>query len=200
MKPNLKWVGIGLCILAGVFFWQRAGAAPLPPKLVVNHDLKQCAEIFAGDECMDCFAPAGWEDLGFSSDAVCPADYSWVELETECQPFKTVFCCTQGHSGAHGDCEDMIINRLARKCAFVEDVNTCNLPARWYAKPENVANRDWECPYDSFDWEEDIQCEAEASPAMEFSSAVLLGCAIGLLIFGGLALWFVLKSRKNPLP
>jgi hypothetical protein len=142
--------------------WNITQAAPAPEKLVVNHETKECATIFGGDECMDCLPPDGWEVLGWSYDVECPEGYAFTEVEEICTPYKNEFCCTEGHSGAHGDCEDMVINRIACKCAFVEDINACNLPLGWQDKPEKKPNYGWACP-GSFDWTEEFECQGESA-------------------------------------
>ena len=100
-------------------------AAPVPPELAVNHESKQCAEFWGGDECVVCSLPAGWESLGGLWEAECPADYTMVEIRPTCRAGKIAFCCSEGHSGAPGDCEDVVINKRAEQCAFVEDIGEC---------------------------------------------------------------------------
>jgi len=132
---------------------QRAFAAPAPPQLVVNHESKQCAEFVAGDECVSCSPPAGWEVLGNQWETECPAGYTQVEIVPVCTPHKVTFCCTEGHSGAPGDCEDVVINESAEQCAFVEDIDACPaLPGGW-------EKHGADCPY--YDWAEDIPCLEE---------------------------------------
>ena len=101
----------------------RALAAPAPPELMVNHETKQCAEFWGGDECLSCSPPVGWEVLGWLGEAECPDDYTAVEIEPTCAAAKTPFCCSEGHSGASGDCEDVVIDRAGEWCAFVDDIN-----------------------------------------------------------------------------
>jgi len=129
---------------------ERALAAPAPPELVVNHESKQCAEFVAGDECVSCSPPAGWEVLGNQWETECPAGYTQVEIVPICTPHKVTFCCTEGHSGAPGDCEDVVINEATEQCAFVEDINACP------ALPEGWEKHGADCPY--YDWAEDITC------------------------------------------
>jgi hypothetical protein len=129
-------------------------AEPAPDKLVVNHETKECALIFGGDECMDCQPPEGWEVLGWSYEGVCPVGYTFTQVEEICTPFKDEFCCTDGHSGAHGDCNDLVVNEIVQQCAFLTDINACNLPTGWMAKS---TEDDWACPQD-FDWIENLEC------------------------------------------
>jgi hypothetical protein len=135
-------------------------AAPVPPKLVVNHDTQECAEIFGGDECMDCFAPEGWEELGWAYDVECPAGYTLTTVESHCNHFKNEHCCSEGHSGASGDCEDLVINDRNDQCAFVTDINACNLPGNWKARPEKISRSEWTCP-SRYEWIDNLECLAD---------------------------------------
>ncbi len=157
MKRKGLWVALAsvalLLLATGCLL-----AAPQPPKLVVNHETKQCAEIFGGDECMDCDPPPGWEILGYVDQHECPADYTFVEdLDYTCQGFKDEFCCTEGHSGAAGDCEDLIVNHRTDQCAFVDDITDCALPQRWEKRSDNVDPYRWTCPGD-YEWIADVNC------------------------------------------
>ncbi len=154
-------MGVLLVILL-LIPWSGLVAAPLPPRLAVNHETRQCGEFFAGDECMDCFPPAGWEVLGVTSAVSCPEGYTDIgRIDHQCQPLKASFCCSEGHSGAAGDCEDLVINRRAKQCAFVNDIETCRLPTGWTRRPQDVEARNWVCPA-SYQWIEALACESEA--------------------------------------
>ena len=184
MRSKVWSAAVIILVLLGIVTsWEHVTAAPTPPKVVVNHETQQCAEIFGGDECMDCNPLEGWEVLGYSPSAVCPADYTLVEIEPICTHFKNEFCCTEGHSGVHGDCSDMVINKVARRCAFVEDVDSCILPARWKAKPDDVEEKDWECPYDPDRWTDEVYCEEEEETT---SSPNGLICGSGAVLMVGL--------------
>jgi hypothetical protein len=123
--------------------WSTVVAAPMPPLTVVNHDTKECAQIFGGDECMDCFPPEGWEILGVSSEFECPEGYTVIDkLDYTCQGFKSQFCCSEGHSGAHGGCQDMVVDDKAKQCAFVEDITNCALPKGWNKRPDELKPTD----------------------------------------------------------
>lgn len=127
---------------------QRVFAAPAPPELMINRESKQCAEYWAGDECLSCSAPAGWEILGGLPEAQCPDGFAQVEIDLTCTPQKDEFCCTEGHSGAAGDCEDVVINRAKEQCAFVEDIGESpSLPGGWEKYGE-------ECPY--YEWADQV--------------------------------------------
>ena len=131
-------------------------AAPVPPELAVNHENKQCAEFWGGDECVVCSLPEGWEILGRLWETECPADYTTVEIKSTCRAGKITFCCSEGHSGAPGDCEDVVINKRAEQCAFVEDMGDCPaLPHGWEMHGED-------CPY--YDWAADVECLDKGGP------------------------------------
>jgi hypothetical protein len=129
-------------------------AEPAPGKLVANHDTKECAIIFGGDECMDCLPPDGWEVLGWQDQAECPKGYAFTQVDEICTPFKNEFCCTDGHSGAHGDCDDLAVNGTAQQCVFVDDIDACYLPVGWEAKSTDDY---WACPR-NFDWVDNLEC------------------------------------------
>jgi hypothetical protein len=145
---------LAAALLAGLMV-EQAAVAPMPPMVAVNHATKQCAEFFAGDECMDCSPPEGWEILGTEGESECPSGYALTEVPSVCTAFKVEFCCTAGHSGAPGDCQDVVINRAAGQCAFVEDIDRCpRLPAGW----ENFGR---ECPPEYAEWVEAVVCLGE---------------------------------------
>jgi len=187
-----------LAACAVVFFfvvWAPAPplrAAPVPPKLVVNHETKQCAQIFGGDECMTCNAPEGWETLGYAGEVECPAGYAQIDdLELECRPFKTQFCCTEGHSGAHGDCEGLVIDHGRKLCAFVEDIHSAAPPGGWSRRPEGLASDRWYCPND-YDWAESPD---QAADDKGRSRSVGLPC-LGAVLLGPTALAVFLSSER----
>lgn len=132
--------------------------APMPPRTVVNPETRQCAMLVPGDECGDVVLPPGWEYL--PAGEACPQGYAVIELRPEWVHFKAPFCCTEGHSGSPGDCEDLLIQPEKRQCAFVEDIQACRgpgarLPLGW-AIPSEGQNL---CP-GNFTWVEGIACEA----------------------------------------
>lgn len=139
-----------------------AAAAPMPPRTAVNHAARECAQVLPGDECGDAILPAGWEYV----DGDCPADYARVELRLQWSHFKAPFCCTEGHSGSRGDCEDVILQKDERRCAFVEDLGRCaSLPPGWIALGK-------ECPA-GYEWVDDQACPVEGSdPAAARTAAV----------------------------
>jgi hypothetical protein len=105
-----------------------------------------------GDECMSCEIPDGWEPV-----EQCPEDFIQVSVDTVCEPHKSPFCCTVGHSGASGDCGDVVVNDFNRLCAFAEDISECAmLPADWM--PANESNAHGLCPPD-YVWEDEpLEC------------------------------------------
>jgi hypothetical protein len=162
-------------------------AAPLPPVIVVNHDTQQCARMFAGDECMDCVPVEGWESLG--PEGQCPAGYTMIDdVDYTCQHFKVQFCCSEGHSGASGDCADLVVNNKGKQCAFVADIQGCTLPKGWSGRPPTVEANDWVCPAE-YEWIDELACAIDTStPATAAGHA--LPC-LGTIAIGPavLALW-----------
>jgi hypothetical protein len=199
VSKSLLWL-----TLAVLFCWgsQRALAAPAPPQLVVNHETKQCAEFSAGDECVSCVPPAGWEILGNSVETECPAGYAQVEIVPICAARKVSFCCTEGHSGAPGDCEDVVINKATGQCAFVEDINRCpSLPGGWDKYGAD-------CPY--HDWAENVQCLDEEGgggvagghllgsyPPIVAAVVCLLACSVPTAVLCILLAVWLLRSRRR---
>jgi hypothetical protein len=129
----------------------QSRAAPMPPRPVVNPETRECALVVPGDECGDLVLPAGWQYLEPASDGNCPADYAVVELQAEWAGFKIPRCCTAGHSGASGDCTDMVVQEKDHLCAFVEDLSACP------ALPEGWAKSGPLCPQD-YNWLDDLAC------------------------------------------
>lgn len=147
-------VGLFVGIAARAWIALPVEAAPMPPQRLVNHDLRQCAWIVPGDECGDAVLPAGWEIL--DSDE-CPAGYAEVDLRMEWIHFKTDFCCSEGHSGARGDCEDVVLQAAERRCAFVDDIHACAaLPPGWAA-------HGGECP-SGWTWTDALTCSPAELP------------------------------------
>jgi len=103
---------------------------------------------------MDCWPPDGREVLGWSYEAECPEEYTFTQVDEICTPFKNEFCCTNGHSGVHGDCDDLVVNEAAHECTFVMDINTCYLPVAWEAKSTGGY---WACPR-NFEWVDNLEC------------------------------------------
>lgn len=139
----MKKIGFGLSI---VILVGLAIAVPMPLETIVNHDLKQCANFLPGDECMNCKPPNGWEVL--DSHASCPTNYTSVTVKGNCSGFENERCCTQRHSGASGDCRNMIKNDLTKECAFAADAKNSTLLSGWVKMPENTSSSVWVCPLD----------------------------------------------------
>jgi hypothetical protein len=139
----MKEIGFAVFVflLAGLAF-----AAPMPLQTIVNHDLKQCSSFLPGDECMDCTPPEGWEILGFGES--CPENYTTVNERTSgnCRGFEVEHCCTEKHSGASGDCHNMVKNDLTKECAFMTDAQNSTLPSGWVKMPKNASSYNWLCP------------------------------------------------------
>ena len=99
------------------------------PRYGINEQTKECSEFFMGDECVGCAFPDGWQMI---KESQCPTGYKEIQKNSVCTPIKDFFCCTVSHSGANGDCEDVVVNYVEQKCAFVEDINKCGkLPQNW---------------------------------------------------------------------
>jgi hypothetical protein len=141
-------------------------AAPMPPRILVNHKTQQCAQVTPGDECGDVILPPDWEYLNSSSGEKCPDSYTLVDLHLEWKQFKSQLCCSEGHSGSAGDCQDVVTQPSRRQCAFVEDIQQCPaLPEGWKAWEQN-------CPID-FYWTRDVVCSSSGSgPTLNATSLV----------------------------
>jgi hypothetical protein len=122
--------------------------------IVVNHSTKECIHMYAGDECQNCSPVEGWQILeGAVSLEDCPADYSIVEdasLYRRCVPIETTGCCSTPHTGSNGDCRNVIINRTAEECAFV-DVNACPRLSEGWEMHRTL------CPF-GYTWVTGIEC------------------------------------------
>ena len=179
--------------------------APAPNKVVVNHETRQCALIFGGDECMDCFPPEGWEVLGYYPDVLCPEGYEEVsDLEIDCRHFQNDHCCTEGHSGASGDCENMVINSHQELCAFIENAAEAELPSGWKARPGNTPLQEWLCPYGLEGWVSEIPAESPAPTLMEKIKTIpllvylVLGlCCCLLFVLLVLIFFFIFRKKKK---
>ena len=131
------------------------------PLTAINEKTKECAEFFMGDECVGCTLPEGWQSLKFGE--TCPSGYTVIEAQSECKPYKDTFCCTVAHSGANGDCDDVIVNDTDKLCAFVEDIDKCEkLPFGWERAKVNNVRQGRLCPSLDYKWlEEEIICGQE---------------------------------------
>jgi len=138
-------------------------AVPALPEYGVNHSARECGQFFMGDECVACRMPEGWTSLGVSARDICPQGYTKVEVRAECFPQKNEFCCTRGHSGAPGNCSDLVINDRQRLCAFVDDAKKCGeLPAGWQ-KPTGTPA----CPFPGYTWQKGLlACPGEYAPPL----------------------------------
>ena len=143
--------------------------------------------------------PAGWEELGMYGDVTCPEDYSEIDLRPECKPFKIARCCTEGHSGAPGDCEDLVVNRILRECAFVEDINAAQLSGGWRSRPEDVTVREWVCP-DHFTWQEEFLVTNGAQENFPLPrwliATTILSCLCGFSLLMIVIVILIIRRRK----
>jgi hypothetical protein len=120
---------------------------------------------------------------------------------------KGEFCCSEGHSGAPGDCEDLVVNDRSKQCAFVDDIQTCTLPEQWKQAPPSQDPSRWICP-SGYQWIDPLPCEAEANdeatspPAtggneQEDTRPGLLPCVGGIVVgpaIGGL--WLLARRHQ----
>ena len=150
---------LGLCLVL-LSLAASAFAAPAPPLTAVNEETKQCGMMPGGDECANCYPTNGWTLLGDGVDVECPAGYASGEPEYACDHFKAQHCCTEGHSGSSGDCEDMIISHRHDQCAFVDDIEGCKPPREWTTQPHGWSAADWLCPA-SYEWVNDLDCSGK---------------------------------------
>lgn len=203
MKKILPALFFGLLFF---LLGQSVLASIAPPQLVVNHETKECAIFYAGDECVSCSPAGGWEIVDSSSE--CPSDYTAIgELSFEyyvCEGRKTQFCCTVNHSGVPGDCENVVVNHSEKKCAFVEDINKCEkLPAGWESAEFDLF---WGqvCPSLEYEWIDDIKCVvggATKGITVKGSEAIidypvyiiLLATIVAASL---LILWFLFRKKK----
>lgn len=135
-------------------------AVPAKPQYGINEQTKECAEFFIDNVCSDCKLPLGWKEI---DEFQCPLGYNQVEKFPDCTPAKNKFCCTFGHSGYGGDCEDVVVNDSEKKCAFVEDIHKCKLPPNWNQITEI---KPWGplqlCPSFQYEWlDKPLECLKE---------------------------------------
>jgi hypothetical protein len=165
----IAWFGkrsffLALCLALAVS--GVALAAPMPPRTVINHETRQCAMLVPGDECGDVILPPGWDYLPPGES--CPAGYTTVDLRPDWAHFKVAHCCTEGHSGVSGDCEDLVIQPDKKICAFVDDIQSCSppnahLPEGWISPLQSAGSAAPPlCPTD-FTWVDDVICLSDAA-------------------------------------
>jgi len=180
------------------------------PQYGINEQTRECSKFFMGDECVSCTMPEGWQMIGVH---LCPAGYKEIQKNSVCTPRKTSFCCTVSHSGARGDCEDVVVNDVEKKCAFVEDINKCSkLPTNWnQAGVIDFWGR--VCPSHEYEWlEETLDCGAKIieknisdnqknitddKDKQERSSAIPIVGIFTVIIILLIILWFFLIRRKK---
>jgi hypothetical protein len=157
MKRNYIYL-IPLFLILFFLFPLNIYASLAPPTYGVNPETQECSEFTLGDECTLCIMPEGWERV---DEFECPDGFTEISANPICTPIKSTFCCTAGHSGSQGDCEDLIINEVEQKCAFVADINRCKeLPKNWEAAEEGEFLGKI-CPDDHTWLQNEIDCELE---------------------------------------
>ncbi len=150
-----------------ILIFSICSAVPAPPEIIVNGQTRQCADFMAGDECFSCEMPSGWTSLGYNT-YECPQGYEKIELKLNCSGFKNERCCSNGHSGGAGACQDMIINDVTKQCAFSDGGA---VPSGWKGKPGGAENAQWVCP-SGYGWSE------KAEPCACATGFVLLGLVV----------------------
>jgi len=155
-------VAVVLLFLAGTCFSIMA-----PPETIVNHQTKECSDFSGGDECTICRIPEGWVSLGYG-DIGCPEGYDMVVAERECIPMRNSRCCSEGHSGSNGDCEDMVVNHLTSQCAFANE-SACATPEGWVKASDSGGSG--LCP-EGYAWVDD-SCSANPLSCLCGPSAIL---------------------------
>jgi hypothetical protein len=184
-------------------------ATPTPPYVLVNETTLKCYIAILGDECSMCDPPPGWKVLGVAQDtsvAGCPAGYTKIEqLATDCRVYKDRYCCTEYFSG---DCEDLVVNKVARTCAFVDDINNCILPPGWSKRPADITAGRWRCPTapDSYEWKDPLAClttTATVPPLLIRNEVVqrhnftLALSSVLVLVCGGVLAWLVRRRVRR---
>lgn len=138
-------------------------AAQAEPQLAVHEPSRECAEFFMGDECTTCTLPEGWEIVN-----ECPEGYREVDERSDCTPRKDNFCCTFGHSGSNGDCDDVVVDELNKQCGFVENITECaSLPMGWKSPSASQAYGRL-CPSIEYTWVNGpVECEKKSVQVIE---------------------------------
>lgn len=154
---------IEMSIIILLFVPTAALASLQYPQFILNEATRECSVFHAGDECVACRVPEGWILMPTGTGYQCPEGYRKVEIKPVCYPQKNPFCCTQGHSGAPGNCKDLVINEKEKKCSFVDDIEKCvKLPEGWQRPQGELA-----CPSLSYGWPETLlACLGEYAPPL----------------------------------
>ena len=147
-------------------------SAPMPVTLIVNHDDKRCADFWGGDECNYCTVPLGWTNLGYQAE--CPDGYEFLDgeeadrLDFYCLGSRGQACCSQGFSG-YGDCTTLVVNEVAKQCAF----SLCStLPPNWVR-----ANEKCDSPGGyTFVASNSLECEDPCGDLTTCGACIDLGC------------------------
>lgn len=157
MRKNLILIIFAISFI--VLISSPVFASQALPRFGINEQTKECSEFFMGDECVSCTMPEDWEMI---EEFQCPTGYKEIQENSVCTPRKDSFCCTVQHSGAGGDCEDVVVNDVEQKCAFVEDINKCDkLPTNWN-QAEEIKFWGRVCPSWEYEWiEEILDCQAK---------------------------------------
>ncbi|HNW05804.1 MAG TPA: hypothetical protein PK655_02020 [archaeon] len=166
-----------LFIIAPVYASAMRGEA-------INNQTKECATYFQGDECMDCALSDPWIERKHGEP--CPEGYREIkdmQAPSICTPIQNQFCCEEYHSGASGNCTNLVINNITKECAFVLDINSCEkLPKNWLP----VASTEYKnCPISlEYKWLDDVLvCDTKSTNYNKFYMFVVIAIII-ILIMG----------------
>jgi len=205
MRKNL--ISIIFAVIFITLMSSSVFASMAMPRYGVNKQTKECSEFFMGDECVHCTFPDGWQMI---KESQCPTGYKEVQKNLVCTSNKNFFCCSVGHSGANGDCEDVVVNDIEQKCAFVEDINECEkLPENWIQAEKTEFGR--VCPSWEYEWlNESLYCEAKiiekndddkkdiinSNKQQDSNALYILGISAVIIILL-IILWFFLIKRRQ---
>ncbi len=208
-RKLIVWVSLAMLLLLGLP-GQVSHATPTAPVILINESTHQCAIEIQGDECSWCDPPQGWTIIGPGTPGYdynrleCPAGYQKIDrLELNCRRYKSPYCC--GGFASRGDCTDLVINATQKACAFVDDVNGCILPQGWSSRPTGVAEANWSCDFNQYQWVDNLACLAGTPTAERLpvenvvtqQPGALPAAGIGLIAIGGGLLAWLMRRRHR---
>jgi len=198
-RGDLMKLKIIIPIFLLILFSFSVFASQAMPRYALNEQTKECSEFFMGDECTTCSPPEGWDII---EEFQCPEGYEEVDVNSVCGPHKSDFCCTVAHSGVNGDCDDVVVNDVEKRCAFVEDITQCgSLPTNW-EQAEELDFWGKACPSLDYEWlEETLGCEpvtdnqdniVDDDKQNSNNLWILIG-VVAIIIIAG---FFIIKRKK----
>jgi hypothetical protein len=123
------------------------------PEIFVNHKTKQCGEFSGFSDCGRSNPSGDWT----SASGVCPSGYQQnVKIAAaNYEGYKSEFCCSESHSGGEGSCQDLVVNKKQKLCAFVASIANCKkLPKNWNAAQAKAGLLEL-CPRE-FKWQQSV--------------------------------------------